>query len=185
MSTSPMTTPSPTARASVPSNKRAGDAVEIHDGEIWMWLDGVFGNAPRQAQNEYHFRAPRHGDLVVCPYCDADTFDCDHCGDERRLYADEVFPPCDSPQVYHSDGGGGNPPSPGETRQSTKTNPTPGSSRSESSPTGSGRKALTSLLAFGGSQAKSTPRPASFSPPKSAAPKSTDAAQTHGELGHG
>jgi hypothetical protein len=37
------------------------------------------------------FRAPRHGDLVVCPYCDADTFTCDHCGGERRLYANEVF----------------------------------------------------------------------------------------------
>jgi hypothetical protein len=37
------------------------------------------------------FRAPRQGDLVVCPYCDADTFSCDHCGGERRLYANEVF----------------------------------------------------------------------------------------------
>jgi hypothetical protein len=37
------------------------------------------------------FRAPRQGDLVVCPYCDADTFNCDHCGGERRLYANEVF----------------------------------------------------------------------------------------------
>lgn len=47
MSTSPMTTPSPTARAPDPSNKRAGYAVEIHDGEIWMWLDGVFGRVSR------------------------------------------------------------------------------------------------------------------------------------------
>jgi len=37
------------------------------------------------------FRAPRHGDLVVCPYCGPDTFTCDHCGGERRLYANEVF----------------------------------------------------------------------------------------------
>lgn len=53
-------------KASVPANNRAGDAA-------------------------YTFRAPRFGDLVVCPYCDADTFTCDHCGGERRLYASEVF----------------------------------------------------------------------------------------------
>ena len=39
----------------------------------------------------YTFRAPRYGDLVSCPYCDADTFTCDHCGGERRLFASEVF----------------------------------------------------------------------------------------------
>lgn len=37
------------------------------------------------------FRAPRFGDLVVCPYCDADTFTCDHCGGERRVYASEIM----------------------------------------------------------------------------------------------
>ena len=195
--------------------KDSPEAVEIHGDEIWMWRSGRFEAVSRMAaiaelatlqrgddpvllrkaaalrraivdtHNDYYFRAPRHGDLVVCPYCDADTFDCDHCGGERRLYADEVFPPCDSPQAYHSDGVGGNPPSPGETRRSMKTNPTPGSSRSESLPTGSGRKARTSPPASGGNRAKSTPRPATFSHPKSAAPKSTDAAPTLGELGHG
>lgn len=48
-------------------------------------------NSAPGAADEYAFRAPRHGDLVVCPYCDADTFNCDHCGGERRLYGDEVF----------------------------------------------------------------------------------------------
>jgi hypothetical protein len=52
--------------------------------------------APRQpnklaGEGGWTFRAPRQGDLVVCPYCDADTFTCDHCGGERRLYANEVF----------------------------------------------------------------------------------------------
>lgn len=41
--------------------------------------------------DSYFFSAPRHGDLVACPYCDANTFSCDHCGGERRLYANEVF----------------------------------------------------------------------------------------------
>ena len=46
---------------------------------------------PLPGADDFTFRAPRHGDLVVCPYCDADTFTCDHCGGERRLYASEVF----------------------------------------------------------------------------------------------
>lgn len=49
MSTSPMTTPSPTARASVRANNPAGDAVEIHDGEIWMWSGGTFGPVSRMS----------------------------------------------------------------------------------------------------------------------------------------
>lgn len=52
-----MTTPSPTARAGetdarvrVPSgfaNNDSPDAVVIHDGEIWMWMDGIFGPVSR------------------------------------------------------------------------------------------------------------------------------------------
>lgn len=54
--------------------------------------DGRGANNPRPvAADVYTFRAPRHGDLVVCPYCGPDTFTCDHCGSERRLYANEVF----------------------------------------------------------------------------------------------
>lgn len=38
------------------------------------------------------FRAPRHGDLVRCPYCDPDSFRvCDHCGGEGSLFTSEVF----------------------------------------------------------------------------------------------
>lgn len=47
--------------------------------------------ANNPADDGWTFRAPRFGDLVACPYCDADTFTCDHCGGERRLYASEVF----------------------------------------------------------------------------------------------
>lgn len=43
------------------------------------------------AADEFAFRAPRHGDLVVCPYCGPDIFNCDQCGGERRLFASEVF----------------------------------------------------------------------------------------------
>lgn len=50
-------------------------------------------SAPNKPDGEggWTFRAPRHGDLVVCPYCDPDIFNCDHCGGERRLYVSEVF----------------------------------------------------------------------------------------------
>lgn len=54
-------------------------------------MDGAAPNKAASVADDYSFRAPRHGDLVVCPYCDADTFNCDHCGGERRLYANEVF----------------------------------------------------------------------------------------------
>jgi hypothetical protein len=57
------------------SNGRAGEAV----------------NSPSPDAEAFTFRAPRFGDLVVCPYCDADTFTCDHCGGERRLYASEII----------------------------------------------------------------------------------------------
>ncbi len=39
---------------------------------------------------DYEFRAPRHGDLVSCPYCDEGA-DCDHCGGKGVLFASEVF----------------------------------------------------------------------------------------------
>ena len=35
------------ARAPVQPNKLPGEAVEIHDGEIWMWMDGTFGPVRR------------------------------------------------------------------------------------------------------------------------------------------
>lgn len=42
--------------------------------------------------DQYTFRAPRFGDLVSCPYCDAETFTrCDWCGDEGFIFASEVF----------------------------------------------------------------------------------------------
>lgn len=47
------------------------------------------------ASDQYPFRAPRHGDLVACPYCDADNTDhrfiaCAYCGDEGVIFASEV-----------------------------------------------------------------------------------------------
>lgn len=53
--------------------------------------EGASAQQAAPGGDEYLFRAPRHGQLVICPYCDADTFNCDHCGGERRLFADEVF----------------------------------------------------------------------------------------------
>lgn len=138
------------------------------------------------SHNAYFFRAPRFGDLVVCPYCDADTFTCDHCGGERRLYASEVFSgQCDSPQPPLIGGRGGKPRSPVESRQFTTASPMPGSSRSAASPTESGSKGRSCPPASGGSRARSTPKPASFSPLKSCGPKSTGAAPTLGANGHG
>jgi hypothetical protein len=49
------------------------------------------GGAKLPEADAFTFRAPRTGDLVACPYCDADTFTCDHCGGERRLYASEIM----------------------------------------------------------------------------------------------
>lgn len=44
------------------------------------------------APDAYTFRAPRSGDLVVCPYCNADQITrCDFCGDEGHIFADEFF----------------------------------------------------------------------------------------------
>lgn len=39
----------------------------------------------------YTFRAPRHGDLIACPYCaNRLTKCCDYCGDEGQLFACDV-----------------------------------------------------------------------------------------------
>lgn len=92
---------------------------------------------------------------------------------------------CASRQAPPSAGRGGKQPSKAETRQSTKTSPTQGSSRSAASPTGSGRKVRSSLPASGGFQAKSTQRPGNSCPTKSAAPKSTGGLPILGEHGHG
>ena len=48
--------------------------------------------APARANNPagdgWTFRAPRHGDLVACPYCvNLLTRCCDYCGDEGVLFA--------------------------------------------------------------------------------------------------
>jgi hypothetical protein len=48
--------------------------------------------APVRANNPagdgWTFRAPRHGDLVACPYCaNRLTRCCDFCGDEGVLFA--------------------------------------------------------------------------------------------------
>jgi hypothetical protein len=52
---------------------------------------GVSANNGAPEADAFQFRAPRHGDLVVCPYCGPDIFNCDQCGGERRLFASEVF----------------------------------------------------------------------------------------------
>lgn len=52
---------------------------------------GSVPNKPLPEAEAYTFRAPRFGDLVACPYCDAETFSCDHCGGERHVYVDEVM----------------------------------------------------------------------------------------------
>lgn len=52
----------------------------------------VGANNPPSDADAYTYRAPRFGDLVSCPYCDADTFTrCDFCGDEGVIYADDVI----------------------------------------------------------------------------------------------
>lgn len=44
------------------------------------------------AGDDFTFRAPRFGDLVVCPYCGDDNLNrCDWCGDEGVIFADEFF----------------------------------------------------------------------------------------------
>lgn len=44
------------------------------------------------AADGYVFRAPRYGDLVSCPYCDAESqHHCDWCGGEGHLFASEVI----------------------------------------------------------------------------------------------
>lgn len=48
--------------------------------------------APVRANNPagdgWTFRAPRHGDLVACPYCvNRPTHCCDYCGDDGVLFA--------------------------------------------------------------------------------------------------
>ena len=53
--------------------------------------------APTTAKNGvgeggWTFRAPRHGDLLSCPYCDpANRPVCDHCGGEGSIYASDFF----------------------------------------------------------------------------------------------
>ena len=52
----------------------------------------VGANNPPSDADAYRFRAPRFGDLVVCPYCNADELTrCDHCGDEGVMYADDII----------------------------------------------------------------------------------------------
>lgn len=51
--------------------------------------------APVRANNPagdgWTFRAPRHGDLVACPYCaNRLTACCDYCGDEGVLFASDL-----------------------------------------------------------------------------------------------
>jgi len=59
----------------------------IHHGRA-----GSAPNKPLPEAEAYTFRAPRFGDLVVCPYCDDDLMArCDHCGDEGVIFADEFF----------------------------------------------------------------------------------------------
>lgn len=135
---------------------------------------------------DYSFRAPRHGDLVVCPYCDPSTFSCDHCGGERRLYASEVFNgQCDNPLPPLTGGLGGKTRSPATNPLYTMESPTRGSSRSAGSPTAIGRKVPSSRPASGGSRRSWTQEPANSSALKSCAPKSMAAAPTRGETGHG
>jgi len=57
------------------SNGRAGEAV----------------NNPSPGADAFTFRAPRFGDLVVCPYCDAEGTPCEFCGDERVMFASEII----------------------------------------------------------------------------------------------
>lgn len=53
---------------------------------------GGANNPPSGAGVDYTFRAPRHSDLVTCPYCGGDSLDrCDWCGDEGTIFADEFF----------------------------------------------------------------------------------------------
>lgn len=44
--------------------------------------------ANNPADDGWTFRAPRHSDLIACPYCD-DTMDgCDWCGGEGVMFSD-------------------------------------------------------------------------------------------------
>ncbi|MBB4799698.1 hypothetical protein HNP32_003458 [Brevundimonas bullata] len=46
------------------------------------------GSSLTSAPDGWTFRAPRHGDLVACPYCvNRLTHCCDYCGDEGVLFA--------------------------------------------------------------------------------------------------
>lgn len=52
---------------------------------------GVSANNGTPEAEAYTFRAPRHGDLVACPYCaNRLTACCDYCGDEGRLFASDI-----------------------------------------------------------------------------------------------
>lgn len=83
-------------------------------------------------QDEWTFRAPRNGDLVICPYCDDDTQSCDHCGGEGVIYASEFFSgdtdKCADLQHPSSGGRGGSQPLTEKSRPYTKTSPTQDSS---------------------------------------------------------
>lgn len=92
---------------------------------------------------------------------------------------------CANQQGSSSAGRGGKAPSPVSIRQSMKTSRKPGSSRFAASPTESGLKARSSRPASGGSPVKPTPKPESFSPMKSAEPKSTAGQPIRGEHGRG
>lgn len=46
------------------------------------------GSSLTSAPDGWTFSAPRHGDLVACPYCaNRLTACCDYCGDEGVLFA--------------------------------------------------------------------------------------------------
>lgn len=52
-----------------------------------------FGGVAQSTSPEagWTFRAPRHGDLVACPYCaNRLTACCDYCGDEGVLFASDL-----------------------------------------------------------------------------------------------
>lgn len=132
---------------------------------------------------------------LACPYCDG-AHDCAWCEGTGFLYADEIEPretptfydeevECASLQPPLNDGNGGSAPSPETSLPSTRTSLTPATSRSESSPTESGRPDLSSRPVSGSSQAKPTPKPETCSQMKNSEPKSTDAPSILGANGHG
>jgi hypothetical protein len=51
---------------------------------------GVSANNGAPEADAFQFRAPRHGDLVVCPYCPRRSTRCDYCGGEGSLFASDL-----------------------------------------------------------------------------------------------